>query len=212
MNYKFALLALASAGILGTSCSNNSADAAGDVAAAADATYTVDTTASVLNWKGNKPFVKDYGHAGTVRLVSGTLTLDSADQLASGSFVFNMNSIVCTDAAMEQEYKDKLVGHLKSADFFDAATYATASFDVTKYEAGTLFGNLTIKDSAVAVSFPATVVVADSTVTLSAPEFKIDRKKWGVSFGSTGIVGLAKDQLINDEITLSFEVKANRVK
>jgi hypothetical protein len=55
-------------------------------------------------------------------------------------------------------------------------------------------------------------LVADSTVTLSAPEFKIDRKKWGVSFGSTGIVGLAKDQLINDEIALSFEVKANRAK
>ncbi|MEY4886921.1 MAG: hypothetical protein RL767_392, partial [Bacteroidota bacterium] len=54
---------------------------------------TVDTTASVLNWKGNKPFVKDYGHAGTVGLVSGELTLDTADQLASGSFVFNMNSI-----------------------------------------------------------------------------------------------------------------------
>jgi hypothetical protein len=56
------------------------------------------------------------------------------------------------------------------------------------------------------------LLVADSTVTLGAPEFKIDRKKWGVSFGSTGIVGLAKDQLINDEIALSFEVKANRAK
>ena len=47
MNYKFALLALATAGILGTSCSNNSADAAGNVAAAADATFTAHTTASI---------------------------------------------------------------------------------------------------------------------------------------------------------------------
>jgi polyisoprenoid-binding protein YceI len=207
---KMPWMVLALVGVLGAACNNN-ANEAGDVAEAAEAAYTVDSTA-VLNWKGDKPFVKDYGHGGTVALVSGEFTLDTANQLASGTFVFDMASILCTDAAMEQAYKDKLVGHLTSADFFDAATYPTASFAVTKYEMGTVYGNLTIKDSAVGISFPATLTVTDSAATLTAPEFKIDRKQWGVSFASSGIVGLAKDQLINDEIALSFELKAKRTK
>jgi polyisoprenoid-binding protein YceI len=110
-----------------------------------------------------------------------------------------------------------LVGHLKSEDFFHAEAHPTASFAITgvraeaNEEKGTthvISGNLTMRGVEKNISFPATVTITDAGVTIDAPEFAIDRKNWNVMFGSTGIVGLAKEKLIDDSILLTLNVQA----
>jgi len=41
--------------------------------------------------------------------------------------------------------REKLIGHLKAADFFDTENFPTAIFKITKVNGNEVFGNLTIK-------------------------------------------------------------------
>ena len=88
--------------------------------------YTVNTTASNIIWKGYKVTGE---HAGNVKIKNGSLDLTDG-KLTGGSFEVDMTSISCTD--MQGEYGDKLVGHLKSEDFFGVDKYPTAKFVITK--------------------------------------------------------------------------------
>jgi polyisoprenoid-binding protein YceI len=125
-----------------------------------------------------------------------------------------MNSIVCTDEALPQEKKDYLVGHLKSADFFAVDSFAVATFEITGVATqegennALVSGNLTLRGVTNNIQFPANVTVADSVLTLTAPQFNIDRKQWGVMYASTSIVDLAKDNLISDDLGIKITVTA----
>src|SRR5688500_18972253 len=78
-------------------------------------TYTVDTTATVINWKayGKLDHADSTGnHWGTVNALSGTVTAtDSAGTwtLTSGDVAVNMNSVKEANGAADLE------GHLKAA-------------------------------------------------------------------------------------------------
>ena len=76
-------------------------------------------------------------------------------KIVGGTFVIDMNSITCTDIKDDQ-YNAKLVGHLKSDDFFGVEKFPTATFEITGASpiadaaAGqpnyNVEGNLTIKE------------------------------------------------------------------
>jgi len=174
----------------------------------------VNAAESKVNWIGKKPGGE---HNGYVKIQSGEL-LVSKNEVTGGSFVIDLNSIVCLDLS-NAEYNGKLVGHLKSADFFDVAKYPTAKFTITKVsklQAGQaasgskathqIEGNLTIKDVTKKVSFPASVSLYNGKITATAPTFTIDRTEWGVNYQSKKIFAELKDQFIHDEITLSIDL------
>ncbi len=91
----------------------------------------------------------------------------------------------------------KLTDHLKNPDFFDVKKYPKIKFEATKFEHAdeklTIVGKLTMLDKTVEVKVPANAEVTDTTVTLNA-EFKIDRTKWGMTFGKGNI---------NDEVEIN---------
>ena len=130
-----------------------------------------------------------------------------------------MNSITNTDMK-EGQGKEKLEGHLKAGDFFDVAKFPTGSFQITQVEpvkgianvTHNVTGNLTLKGVKKSVTIPATISVAGGKVTAVSPSFTIDRTEWGIQYGSGSIVGLAKDKVINDDITLVLELSASIVK
>jgi len=203
-----------------TACNNNAetveATEAVEVQEVVAAPYTVASGAQI-NWVGNKPFVENYGHNGTIDITSGTMMVDNGN-LAGGEFTIDMNTIIAADMVGNENY-DKLVGHLKSDDFFAVEQYPTAKFEITAVtaeanaELGTshkISGNLTMRDVTKNITFDANVTTTDNSVSIAAPAFKIDRKNWNVMFGSTGIAGLAKDKLIADDIQLSFEISATK--
>ncbi len=208
------LLSLSAAALLAVACGQGSVDATdAQDAAQGGQSYTVDAAASGIEWYGHKPFVENYGHAGTLAISEGSVGVENG-ALVSGIFTLDMNSIVCTDEALPQEKKDYLVGHLKSADFFAVDSFATASFEITNVTVqegefnSLIAGNLTLRGVTNNIQFLANVTVSDSTFTLTAPSFNIDRKQWGVMYASTSIVDLAKDNLISDDLGIMINVNA----
>lgn len=201
-----------------TACNNagtvEATDAVEVEAVTEAATFAVAEGAQI-NWIGHKPFVENYGHNGTINITAGSLAV-AGDAVVGGEFVIDMQTIHAIDMVGNENY-DKLVGHLLSDDFFAAAQYPTAKFEITAIEAvaneelGTshkVSGNLTMRDVTKNITFDANVTMTENSVAIAAPGFKIDRKNWNVMFGSTGITGLAKDKLIADDIELSFEINA----
>ena len=94
---------------------------------AAPASINVDTQKSTLGWYGKK-FTGD--HNGTINITKGSLQVDKT-KLVGGSFDIDMNSIVCKDVT-DANYNAKLVNHLKSDDFFNAAQFPVSNFKITK--------------------------------------------------------------------------------
>lgn len=176
--------------------------------------FTVDTAASVIEWKGSK--VMGGAHNGTLMLSSGEVSVKD-DVLEAGSFVMDMNSITVLDLANDPEKKGWLEGHLKgtgedNADhFFNVGQYPEAKFEITSVTNGNIEGNLTIKGITKNIKFPATVTVSENEVTIATETFTINRTEWNVNYGSGNVFkDLAADNVISDDIELKVLVKATK--
>ncbi|WP_034923308.1 YceI family protein [Gillisia sp. CAL575] len=178
------------------------------------AVFEVDTTTSVINWKGEKPTGT---HTGTIKLTEGTFKANDS-VIESGTFVIDMKSILVTD--LEGDDKLNLEKHLtgtvegKEGDFFNVTKYPTGTFEVTgiseKDGKTMLQGNLTLKDVTKNVEFPVTINMNEDTMELTSEKFNIDRTKWNVNYGSKSVFDGLGDKFINDEIELMIEVKAKK--
>lgn len=169
-------------------------------------TNNVDAATSVINWKGTKP---GGAHNGTVALKEGALLVENG-AVKAGEFVIDMASIVNLDIKSD-EYKAKLVGHLKNADFFDVEKFPTSKFVITSVEDKdgklAVTGNLTLKDVTKSITIPATVSEAEGVTTFKSDVFNIDRADFNVKHKSKKWFDNLKDNFIDDMIELSFEVK-----
>ncbi|WP_379970051.1 YceI family protein [Epilithonimonas sp. UC225_85] len=172
--------------------------------------YVVDTMNSKAEWKGFKVVKSDNtSHIGTLKFESGEVTVKD-NKLESGQFVIDMNSFTNEDLE-DAESNGKLLGHLKSPDFFDTAKFPTASFEITKVSEPTtggdyntvLDGNLTIKGITKPVTFNANVKVADSELTIATEPKDINRDEFGIKFQMPAAEGLIKN-----EINVQIKIKA----
>lgn len=173
-----------------------------------DGGFIINTKSSKLEWEGEKVTGK---HTGTVAFKSGELKVKEG-KLVGGSFETDMNAIVVTD--LEGEWKDKLEGHLKNEDFFNSSKFPTAKFEITKVEYTPnertnykITGKLTIKGITNEVSFPAKVNLVGHTLT-AATEFKIDRTKWDIKYGSGQFFSDLGDKAIYDEFLVKIAIVA----
>lgn len=165
----------------------------------------IDTSASQIVWKGYKVTGE---HAGTIDVKEGNFTYDG-NVLTGGSFVIDMTSINCTD--LQGEYADKLVGHLKSDDFFGVATYPSAKFEITKVVSRgktgdyKVTGNLTIKETTKEIRFNAKVDQSGG-VPVATADITIDRSDFNVRYGSGSFFDNLGDKTIYDEFDLSLKL------
>ncbi len=171
--------------------------------------YKVDTSASSIVWTGYKVTGQ---HTGVVKVQNGSVQFTDG-KLTSGSFDIDMNSITCTD--QEGEWAAKLVGHLKSDDFFGTTKYPTAKYVITKvipqdtkgnYK---LIGNLTIKETTKEVKFLANATETSGTVTASG-KMTIDRSEFNVKYGSGSFFDGLGDKTIYDEFDLQVSLVAKK--
>jgi polyisoprenoid-binding protein YceI len=209
-NLLFPLLLAATVLSTPVHATNGPAISASATAAAAPETYKVQPQLSTLGWTGKKVGGQ---HSGTIGIKEGTVQVKGS-QLVGGTFTVDMTSLKNTDLT-DADYNAKLVGHLKSDDFFGVEKNPTATFVITSIKAlkgdatgnnATITGNLTIKGKTNPLSFPAKVGVKNGVAAASGTA-SIDRSKYDVKYGST-FFGAAADKAIDDVFTLSFNVIA----
>ncbi|MFN3851240.1 MAG: YceI family protein [Spirosomataceae bacterium] len=171
--------------------------------------YKVDTKASSFGWLGKK-FSGE--HNGAIQIQSGSLVVDGA-KLTGGEFTIDMNSITCAD--LQGEYNGKLVGHLKSEDFFGSEKFPTSTFKITKAVAKSataydITGDLTIKGIKQSITFPATVSVDKSGKVSANAKFEVDRTKFGIKFKSKSLFSDLGDNFIYDNFTVDVKLVAGK--
>lgn len=172
-------------------------------------TLSVNVEESKVVWLGKKVTGE---HAGTIDIAYGDLEFDG-DKLTGGSFEIDMKSIKNSDLENE-EYNQKLVGHLKSDDFFGVEKYPKATFVIsevsqkssTKYD---VKGDLTIKGITKSIEFPVQVTLLGSKASATAT-ITIDRSEYDVRYGSGSFFDGLGDKLIYDDFTLDVTLVANK--
>ena len=161
----------------------------------------VNTKASSIEWLGKKIGGK---HEGNIQLKSGYFEMRNGE-IETGNFVMDMATITNSDIKNEG-YNQKMVGHLKSDDFFGVETYPTANFEVTGSSdftdgKATVTGNITIKGKTERISFD----VVQSGKEYSA-KIDIDRSKFDVRYNSNSFFDNLGDKAIDDIFTLHLKL------
>ncbi len=178
-----------------------------------DTVYKVDTNKSDVKWVGKKVTGQ---HNGKIKIASGDLTV-KGNVVTGGIITIDMTSI-SNDDITDQEGNAKLLGHLKSADFFNVEKFATAKFEIGSMKPNTkaagknnynVAGKLTIKGITKDVTFPATVVIAGNKLTANA-DVKLDRTLWDIKYGSGKFFDGLGDKMIHDDFDIKFEIAATK--
>lgn len=176
--------------------------------AAAPATYKVNPTASKIEWVGKKI---TGSHNGTIAAKNGNIVV-TGDLVTGGEVVVDMNTITVTDIPAKEEGNGKLVGHLKSPDFFDTAKFAESKLVIKsskKVAKGLeVTGDLTIKGKTNPVTFVASLVKSDKGINLKS-EVNVNRTKYDIKYGSGSFFKGLGDKAIHDDFTLNVDVAAS---
>lgn len=170
-------------------------------------TYNVDTKATTASWLGKKVTGQ---HVGNINISKGNI-ITSHGTIIGGKIEFDMNSITNTDLT-DKGYNEKLVGHLKSDDFFGVAKFPTSTFEITKvtpksgndYE---VTGKLTIKGTTEEITFPA-LIKMDANTIVTIAKITVDRTKYNIKYGSAKFFDKIGDKAIYDDFELNVNVVA----
>jgi polyisoprenoid-binding protein YceI len=183
--------------------------------AATGTSFIVDTARSYVKFTGNGV---GKNHPGTFKLNYGAVAVKN-DSLSGGTFVININSM-----NMEQRdagIKEKLRPHLLSGDFFDAAKFGTATFEITNVMPWepkdgekslveganfSISGNLQLKDVTKNITFPAKLDLDANTLKGKA-NFDIDRTQWQMNYGNDKTLG---DKFISETVNIELYLEARR--
>lgn len=173
--------------------------------------YKVDTKESTFKWTGKKVTGEHWGY---VQFKEGVVTVDGKN-LTGGNFSVDMTTIDCQD--LQGEYNGKLVGHLKSEDFFSVDKHNAASLKIKSLSpiAGAKPGenthnvkaDLTIKGITKEVAFPAQIIVAKDKVIANA-EFPVDRTLYDIKYGSGSFFEGLGDKAIDNNFIVKVRVIA----
>jgi len=187
-------------------------------------TWKVNVSESKIEWVATK--VTGY-HTGDVPVKSGEIYVKDGE-VTGGRFIMDLANLHVTGPkTVDSARSKKLLGHLKSADFFDVEKNPEAVFeltDVKPYKGGTIkdttdprqeeiskykvsnpthlvSGNLTLKGITKNIEFPARITVSGNTAEAVA-KFNIDRKDWNIIYPGQ------PDDLIRDAIHLGISIRA----
>ena len=164
----------------------------------------VNTEKSTVHWLGKKIGGQ---HEGYIKVKSGSIELKN-NNIAAGEFTIDMNSISCTDLE-DAGYNEKLIGHLKSDDFFGVANFSSAKLKILT---ASIFSNnktsvkaeLTIKGKTESITFNVT-----KNKNLYTAKINVDRSKFDVKYGSTSFFDSLGDKAIDDIFVLDIKLAVN---
>ena len=165
--------------------------------------YKVDIEKSKLTWVGKKV---TGSHTGAINIAEGSF-VTNGKKVTGGSFAIDMTSITDVDK------NERLVGHLKSDDFFSIEKNPKATFVITTITGDkdqyTVKGNLTIKGITNEVEFPATIQTVGNELIAKA-KILVDRTKFDIKFRSGNFFENLGDKAIEDNFELNVELVASQ--
>jgi polyisoprenoid-binding protein YceI len=183
--------------------------------AEADGAYVIDPQASTLEWIGRN---LNNRHHGRIGLQGGTLVLANG-RLSTGSVVLDMATLSNLDVA-DPFWRDTLISHLKSEDFFAVERFPTAALEITGWTEhretcaqaprGLVTGALTIRGATRPVEFAAIVAPQEDGSLKMHAALDLDRTLWGVCYGSGRLFERLGMHLVHDVISLELFVAAHR--
>ena len=158
---------------------------------------------SKVSFTGSKVTGK---HEGGFNKFNGSINLVNGKPEESSVSVDIETPSVFTDT-------DDLTKHLQTGDFFESAKFPKASFASTKIVSDsakgannyTVTGDLELRGVKKSVTFPATIVVDNSNVSVKS-EFSINRKDFGIVYAGKA------DDLIRDDVVIKLDLNASRKK
>lgn len=149
----------------------------------------INSEKSKVDFVGKKT---DGQHKGGFKKITGEAVADH-DEPEKGSLKLTIDtkSIWSDDA--------KLTDHLKGPDFFDVNKHTTITFESTKIELtgeaeANVTGKLTMLGKTVETKVPIKVAMPSEGIVELTATFKIDRSKWGMTYGV--------DKGVNKEVDL----------
>ncbi|GAA4417551.1 YceI family protein [Nibrella viscosa] len=169
--------------------------------------YKADKQQTKITWLGKKVTGE---HNGSISLADGKLTT-KGNTITGGIFTIDMTSITNADLT-DAGYNQKLVGHLKSDDFFGTEKYPTSTLVLTKVTPTgknqyKVTGDLTIKGIKKPVEFPATITM-DGNQLRGKAKLVVDRTKYDIRYGSGSFFDNLGDKAINNDFELTIDLVA----
>lgn len=182
---------------------------------AEDGVYRIDAKKSAVEWSGCNI---NNRHHGRIIISDGEVVLEHGRPV-SGRFILDMCSI--TDADLhDATWRDMLLRHLKSEDFFDVEQYPTVRFElrgaaaITACTPGTpnmeIAGSLTIKDVTNPLCFPAIVAAQEDGSLKAQATLSFDRTLWNVNYGSGKLYERLGIHLVNDFVSVDLFIVARQ--
>lgn len=170
--------------------------------------YRVNSTSSTLEWNAKKVTGQ---HNGTISFGEGIINFDR-QKITSGKVAVDMKTIANTDP-ISDDYKQKLIGHLKSDDFFGVEKFPVATLEVKNVvsKSDNLYhftADLTIKGITSPVEFDADVNHDSDQITATGT-MVVNRTKYGIKYGSGSFFEGLGDKMIYDEFTVKFKLVAS---
>lgn len=159
----------------------------------------LDLKASQLKWKGSKGAAgfKLGSHYGKITIKDGNIT-EKNGKLTGGSFTVDMNDFTVDD--LSGTWANKLIGHLKSNDFFKTDKHPTSNLKIKTVKGNKVTADLTVNGKTHEVKFD--YKKADGKY---AGKLVFDRNKFDISYGNDKSLG---DKFIHSDIELDFSIKA----
>jgi len=160
-------------------------------------TYTLDTKASSLQWKGSVD--PEYFHTGTVNFKDGSIEMEG-EKLVGGTFTIDMNTIAGNDTSLNAEKNQKLAKHLKDTDFFSVIKYPKVTVTVNSYDKGKLSTTINVLGKDVKQDIPVKLENKENTVTISG--------KFDVDFSALKIKGMQPEKGSEEHVqpVISYEM------
>lgn len=164
--------------------------------------YSIDASKSIVNWKGSMAGV--YAHEGTVALTNGSLTVKDG-LVTDGNFTVDLNSMVTTDSDVlyKMAPREKLIGHLKTDDFFGTDKFPTAVFKIKSVEGDVLTGDLTVKGVTHEESVTSVILTESESAVTATGNLVFDRQKYGIVYKNK-----MNDMVLSDDIELVISISA----
>lgn len=178
-----------------------------------DGVYRLDPAASILEWTGRNFNNRHYGR---IPFSVGEIVITDGE-LHGGKITLDMTGISNLDL-QDETYRQMLISHLKSDDFFAVDRYPAASITLSGWQpiAGatpgtpdhTVQGELTIKGITREVKFPIAIAPQEDGSLKAQAAFDIDRTAWNINYGSGKLFEKLGMHLVHDRIDIELFIVA----